>query len=155
MRGSLGLAAGYAAVLTLVLGGIRVALSASLRHFPRLAALKPVERVHVCTTVVSILHACVMFHGSVAYLWPLFSRSNGVALFSYTAVTPLAAVEAQYVSIMLGYLVFDCFVSTQEAGFSLDLVLHHVVGGASYAAILYYNTGGLYAMTVQLAEVWR
>lgn len=125
------------------------------QRIPRLAALSPRDRLVFCNTLLSVVHACVLFAGSVAYLAPRFAPTrNGVLLYTFDAISPLHPTERRYTAYMLAYLAVDT-VACVDVGLTPDMAAHHVLGLVTFGVIMYFDAAGLYAMNVNMVEARR
>ena len=62
---------------------------------------------------------------------------------------PLQVVCAQ---AMVGFMLYDSFADVYVNGFTIDMVLHHILGGISWGTGLFTGRGGLWMMWIMLAE---
>lgn len=102
---------------------------------------------------MAALHASIMFAGNLRYMLPKLDVARaGPLLFRVDRIRPNHPAEEFWIEMMLGYIVYDTCAGFFTGANGTDIILHHLLGGISWASLLLTRTGGIFAMWIHLAE---
>lgn len=137
---------------------VRFASISYLRKHP-LAAFQAKDINAFPNRVVASINALLIGGSAILYLAPRvtlgFGQEGGFVTFPAADMTAMTRVQEVSCDCMMGYMLYDTYwyLFEKRGNIELDLLLHHLLGLASWLTVRHTGAGALYMMWVHMAEL--
>ena len=130
-----------------------------IRTAPFAAKMTAKDHAAFPNRAVATVNALLIGVSGFVYLWPRasigFGQEGSFVTFAPEDVSGFGWFQALCCDVMLGYIIFDTYyyLFEQVTKLEVDMLVHHLLGLASWLAVRHTAAGGLYLMWTHMAEL--